>query len=139
MTPYLFVYASLRIGFKNPAYAYITQFFNPAGDAFVKGKFFFNGQVPVAVASDEDIIQGELYELKDSSNFNWAISQLDDYEGLNVEAGEIPLYKREITSVIHNNMPVKAWIYWYNRNTSGMPVIPSSEISSLLQQKKKAD
>ena len=139
MTPYLFVYASLRNGFHSPAYAYITQFFKSTGNAFVKGKFFFNGQVPVAIASDEDIIEGELYELKDIQNFNWAICQLDDYEGLNVEEGEVPLYKREIVTVIHNNVPANAWIYWYNRSTTGMPVIPSSDISNLLQQLKKAD
>ena len=139
MIPYLFVYASLRAGFHSPAYEYITRFFQPAGEAFVKGKFFFTGKTPVAISSDEDVIEGELYKLKDLHDFSWAFSQLDDYEGLNVEEGEVPLYKRELVTVTSSNLSVSAWIYWYNRNTEGLPAIPASEISGLLQQMKKAD
>lgn len=132
MTLFLFVYASLRSGFRNPSYAYISQFFEPAGEATVKGSFFFNGKYPVAISAGNDDIQGELYKLKDPRDFNWAIGQLDDYEGLNVEDGETPLYQREITTVIQNGKPVQAWVYWYNKPVDGMISIPAAEVMRYL-------
>jgi gamma-glutamylcyclotransferase (GGCT)/AIG2-like uncharacterized protein YtfP len=139
MTPYLFVYASLRSGFRSPAYSYITQFFKPAGDAFVHGQFYSVNGTPVAIPATESIIHGELYILKDPDHFKWAMCQLDDYEGLNVEEGDVPLYKREKVIAIKENFPVEAWIYWFNRSVTGMPVVPAEEVTRFfdsIQNKK---
>ena len=136
----LFVYGSLRSGFRSPAYEYISRYFTLLGEATVKGSLFDMGTYPAALpATENNFITGELYNIKSNDEFSWAIGQLDDYEGLNVEEGEVPLYKREIVTVTSSNLPVNAWIYWYNRNTEGLPAIPASEISGLLQQMKKAD
>ena len=134
----LFVYGSLRSGFRNPAYHYLTKYFHLAGDAVVKGKLYDMGDYPAAVATDDDkFISGELYIINNPVEFGWAIAQLDDYEGLNVEAGESPLYKREAVQAFTKGQGSNAWIYWFNGNISGCPEIISGDLMQYLQQKNK--
>jgi gamma-glutamylcyclotransferase (GGCT)/AIG2-like uncharacterized protein YtfP len=133
----LFVYGSLRSGFKSPAYEYISRFFSFIGDAKVRGKLFDLGSYPAGVpADDESFIMGELYTIKHEPEFSWAIGQLDDYEGVTVEPDEIQLYKRDLVDVHINDSVVQAWIYWYNRNVDGKPFIESGDLIQYLQQKK---
>ncbi|MBK5270002.1 MAG: gamma-glutamylcyclotransferase, partial [Bacteroidia bacterium] len=95
---HLFVYGSLRSGFRSSAYEYISRFFNLVGNAKVKGKLYDLGSYPAGIPShDDNFIIGELYEIKEKSEFPWAIGQLDDYEGVNVESDEMQLYRRELT------------------------------------------
>ena len=134
----LFVYGSLRSGFRNPAYHYLTKYFHLAGDALVKGKLFDMGEYPAAVGTDEEkFISGELYVINNPAEFSWAIAQLDDYEGLNVEAGEKPLYKREVVQAFVNGRGSNAWIYWFNGDVQGCPEIVSGDLMQYLQQKNK--
>ena len=136
--PRLFVYGSLRSGFRNPAYAYLTRYFHLLGEAVVRGRLYDNGSYPVALPHDgETFITGELYELNNPREFSWAFEQLDDYEGLNVEAGEKPWYKRELVLAYQNGNPSNAWVYWYNRSVTGMPVIETGDVLKYLQQKNK--
>lgn len=125
----LFVYGSLRSGFKSPAYEYVSRFFDFKGEARVRGKLFDMGSYPAATPSnDNSFIVGELYEIRNADEFSWAIGQLDDYEGVSVEADEVQLYRREITEVYMNNAVTHAWIYWYNGDVSGRPLIPTGDI-----------
>lgn len=134
----LFVYGSLRSGFRNPAYQYLTQHFRLIGEAVVKGKFFDKGEYPVAVpVSEDNFIYGELYELKNPDEFGWVFGQLDDYEGLNTEEGETPWYRRDLVSVYRDGNSSNAWIYWYNRSTEGLPEIPVGDVLAYLQMKYK--
>jgi gamma-glutamylcyclotransferase (GGCT)/AIG2-like uncharacterized protein YtfP len=113
----LFVYGSLRSGFRNPTYEYLTRYFHLLGDAVVKGKLYDMGEYPAAIATNEEkFISGELYAVNDPAEFAWAIAQLDDYEGINVEEGERPLYKREAINAYINGVGSVAWIYWFNGN-----------------------
>ena len=138
VNPRLFVYGSLRSGFRNPAYEYLTRYFHLLGEAVVNGRLYDNGSYPVAQPfAGESYITGELYELNNPSEFSWAIEQLDDYEGLNVEAGEKPLFKRELVVAFQNGISSTAWIYWYNRSITGMPVIETGDVLKYLQQKNK--
>ena len=134
----LFVYGSLRSGFRNPAYEYLTKYFHLLGEAVVQGKFYDKGEHPVAIAStDDSFINGELYESNSPEDFNWAIDQLDDYEGLNVEAGETPMYKRELVNAFQNGAALEAWIYWYNGSVANMKEITAGDVLKYLQQKNK--
>lgn len=136
-TYHLFVYGSLRSGFKSPAYDYISHFFSYVGEAKVKGKLFDMGSYPAGIpANDNGYIVGELYTIKNKMEFSWAIGQLDDYEGVAVEPDEIQLYKREITDVQIGGSTVKSWVYWYNRNVEGRPLIESGDLIQYLQEKK---
>jgi gamma-glutamylcyclotransferase (GGCT)/AIG2-like uncharacterized protein YtfP len=132
----LFVYGSLLSGFKSPAYEYISRFFNLMGKGKVKGKLYDMGEYPAATPCAGDVfIQGETYLIKNESEFSWAIGQLDDYEGITPEAGEVPLYRRELTSVIMDDKTITAWIYWYNGSITGKPHIESGDV--LLWHAKK--
>lgn len=132
----LFVYGSLRSGFRSPVYEYISRFFKFIGDAKVKGSLYDMGSYPAGVAaSGESYIVGELYQAKNEHEFSWAIGQLDDYEGVSVEADEIQLYRREVTDVFINSQVTKAWIYWYNGDISGRPVISSGDLMEYLKNK----
>lgn len=135
-TYYLFVYGSLRSGFKNPAYEYISHFFELIGVARAKGKLYDMGQYPAAVPGGENhYLVGELYRIKDEHEFSWAFGQLDDYEGLDMEPGETPEYRREITEVEFQEKKFQAWIYWYNASTEGCPIIESGDVLKYIQDK----
>lgn len=134
----LFFYSSLRSGFRNPMYHYLTQYFHLKGEAVVKGRFFDKGQYPVALPTTEDhFITGELYEVNNPEEFNWAIEQLDDYEGINTENGEQPLYRRAKVEVYQQGETSVAWIYWFNQSVEGMPFVETGDVFTYMQDKKK--
>ncbi len=138
-SPYLFVYGSLRSGFKNPAYDYLTQYFSFVGEGKVLGHFYEMDNNPVAIPTDDEhFLVGELYKLKNDDEFSWAFEQLDDYEGLHVLAGEIPLYKRSLVAVTQNNHSETAWIYWYNKSVDGLSKIETGDLLEYLQQKNQS-
>lgn len=133
----IFVYGSLRKGFHNPVYEYISRFFKFAGFAKVRGVLVDMGSYPAGIPVTEDqFIIGELYEVKDPAEFSWAIGQLDDYEGVNVEADEEQLYRRELAEVNSEKGKTMAWIYWFNGDTTGKPRLDSGDILDYLQQHK---
>ena len=133
---FVFVYGSLRSGFQSDAYEYISRYFNLFGEAKVKGKLYDTGSYPAAVPVQEYFfIHGELYLIKNENEFSWAIAQLDDYEGVQTEPPELPLYRREIADVFINDAIVPAWIYWYNGDVSGKPEISSGDILDYLKKK----
>jgi gamma-glutamylcyclotransferase (GGCT)/AIG2-like uncharacterized protein YtfP len=131
---YLFVYCSLRSGFRSPAYEYISRFFNYVCEGKVKGLLFDMGSYPAGIpAGDDAFIVGELYSIRDESEFEWAIGQLDDYEGVNVESDEIQLYRRELAEVLTDDKKVLAWMYWFNGDVSDKPAIASGDLMEYLK------
>ena len=126
----LFIYSSLRKGFHQDVFSYITQFFSFVSAAKVKGILSVIGSDPVATPATEDyFIKGELYKLNNEDHFSWVYCQLDDYEGLDSLQGEPSLYRRELTTVYKDDGSVTdAWIYWYNGDVSGTPIISSGDI-----------
>jgi gamma-glutamylcyclotransferase (GGCT)/AIG2-like uncharacterized protein YtfP len=112
----LFVYGSLRSGFHHSVYAYISRYFIFDGMGTVQGKLYDMGEYPGAIpGTDNYFITGELYHIAQEEEFDQAMEQLDDYEGLLVEPREIPLFRREPVNVLFKNTTVIAWMYWYNR------------------------
>jgi len=133
---FVFAYGSLRSGFHSDAYEYISRYFNFFGQAKVKGKLFDLGEYPAAIpVPEEAFIYGELYLVKNESEFSWAIAQLDDYEGVLAEPHEQPLYRREIADIFINDAIVPAWIYWYNGDINGKPEINSGDMLDYLKKK----
>ena len=134
---YLFVYGSLRSGFRSPVYEYISRFFTFVGEGKVRGKLFDMGSYPAGIpTNDNSFIVGELYLANNANEFSWAIGQLDDYEGVTVEPDEVQLYRREITEVHINGQVTHAWIYWYHGDVTGRPLIASGDLMEYMQQKK---
>lgn len=134
---YLFVYSSLMKGFKSREYDYISQYFCFVSNGKVKGILSDLGHIPVATPSSEGhFIKGELYQIKNTEDFSFAIGQLDDYEGVRPEADEIQLYKRELTTVYkEDESAVNAWIYWYQGDVAGKPVITSGDVMEYIRSK----
>src|SRR5690606_28796804 len=97
----LFVYGSLRSGFPNTAYEYISRYFQLVSPGEIKGALYDMGEYAVAVpAAGDGTIKGELYQIKDPDEFYWALGQLDDYEGVSPEPGETALYRRDQAEVL---------------------------------------
>ena len=134
----LFVYGSLRSGFKHPAYEYISRYFTLIGDAKVKGKLYYMGSYPAAIPTDDAFfIVGELYQLKNEKEFDWAFEQLDDYEGVHTENNEQSLYVRQQVTVFVQGETTTAWMYWYNAPIDDQPLIASGDVIEFIQHKSK--
>lgn len=126
---FLFVYGTLRSGFKHASYQYISKYFSLVGNAKVKGYLYDLGTYPAAKPTlNEAFIIGELYAIKNEAELYWAIEQLDDYEGLHVTEGKAALYKRELADVFISNTTLKAWVYWFNGEVEGKKIIASGDI-----------
>jgi len=126
---HLFVYGSLLSGFHHPAYTYVSRYFTLIAKATTFGNIYDMGEYPGAVpAQPPALINGELYKVNHTDEFSFAIKQLDDYEGFLVEAGEIPLFRREPVNVMHDTIITSSWIYWYNRDVEGKTVIPNGDV-----------
>jgi len=135
----LFVYGSLRSGFRSSAYEYISRYFDLVGEAKVKGELYDLGSYPAAKPTNNSkFIIGELYRIRNEKEFTWAIGQLDDYEGVSVDFDEMQLYRREITEVHIDNKVTNAWIYWYVGDVKDKPVIDSGDVLQYMEQKKQS-
>ncbi len=133
----LFVYGSLRSGFRSPAYEYISRYFDFSGEARVKGVLYDMGDYPAAKPfNGERYIVGELYTAREADEFEWAIGQLDDYEGTSTEGNEDPLYRRNMAEIYLGNEVVPAWIYWYTGDVAGRPEIPSGDLLEYMKNRK---
>lgn len=130
LSKHLFVYSSLLKGFHKSSYHYITQFFSFVSNAKVKGiASEVEDELFASPSGNNSFIEGELYQLNDENDFSYVIGQLDDYEGLIVEQGEKPAYRRELTTVYKDDgEPTEAWIYWFNGDVSGKPIAATDNI-----------
>ncbi len=134
----LFVYGSLRSGFQSNAYHYISHYFTLLGHATVNGRLYDLGEYPAALPAPgaDSLIHGELYDLNEKNAFGWVFGQLDDYEGVVTEEGETAMYRRELVTANINGQEAIAWIYWYNGDVTGKPVVPSGDIIEYFRNKK---
>jgi len=79
-----------------------------------------------------------MYAIKNEDEFDWAVAQLDDYEGVDAEDDETPLFKRALTEVhLNNDKKLRAWVYWFNGDISGKRVITSGDTLQYYQEKNK--
>jgi gamma-glutamylcyclotransferase (GGCT)/AIG2-like uncharacterized protein YtfP len=119
----LFVYGSLRSGLHNSIYTHISRYFVLDGMGSVQGKLYDLGQYPGAVhTTEESFITGEVYHIAQAEDFAWAMSYLDDYEGV-----ELSLFRRERVHVLFRNTTIIAWIYWYNGVVTDQTLIESGD------------
>ncbi len=133
---YLFVYGSLRSGFPSAAFQLMSPYFKLVAEAKVKGKLYDLGDYPAGIpTAEEKYIVGELYKANSEEEFNWAISQLDDYEGVYPEEGEEQQYQRAVTTVIADGNEYTSWIYWYKGDTEGKPLIESGDVFEYARRK----
>ncbi|MCH5600345.1 gamma-glutamylcyclotransferase family protein [Niabella ginsengisoli] len=136
---FLFVYGSLLSGFKSPAYEYISKYFKLKGEALVKGTIYDMGTFPVGTPVDTGrFIKGELYEIKNPKELSFILAQLDDYEGLYPDDGEDIYYKRDLVETnLESGENIIAWIYWYNKDVEGKPIVESDNMMDYLAGKQE--
>ncbi len=133
---HLFVYGSLRSGFRSEAYTYVSRYFSLVGNGVVKGRLYDLGSYPAAVPAEGDsFVHGELYLAKSVEEFSWAIGQLDDYEGVKGDEEGPALYRREPAEVFIDGKTVTAWIYWYSGSVEGAPQILSGDLLEYIRNK----
>jgi gamma-glutamylcyclotransferase (GGCT)/AIG2-like uncharacterized protein YtfP len=126
---HIFVYGTLRSDYHHKAHSYIARYFTLKGMACVRGKLYDCIEYPAGMPDEENFfITGELYVIKDASEFVQALQELDEYEGSYDSPGEPALFRRETVNVLFEAEEVQAWIYWYNRPITGCPRIISGDI-----------
>jgi gamma-glutamylcyclotransferase (GGCT)/AIG2-like uncharacterized protein YtfP len=98
------------------------------GTATIQGKLYDLGEYPAAIPTEENnFITGELYRIRRKEELFLVMDMLDEYEGMHVEPGEIPLFRRETVTVTIEKMTTVAWIYWYNREVEEARLIESGD------------
>lgn len=122
---YLFVYGSLKKGFRNKARMELRKNSSFAGDAMLNGRLFLIEDYPGAAKSKagnkKDIIYGELYRIRNQRHL---FSILDEFEECSKRFPEPTLFKREICKVnTEAGRQIMAWVYIYNRETAGLQQI----------------
>jgi gamma-glutamylcyclotransferase (GGCT)/AIG2-like uncharacterized protein YtfP len=133
----VFVYGSLRKGFNSPAYNYISHYFDHINNGKIQGLLYDLGTYPAALPCDEQrYIVGELYGIRNADEFEWAMAQLDDYEGVDASYDEPAEYRRALVDVqLDDGSTGQAWVYWYAGSVEGKPIVPSGDVLQYLQEK----
>lgn len=138
---HLFVYGTLRSGGRAPASlrGLLRARGRKVGEGVVEGRLHHAGTYPAAVPvrGDEDPadggedgngegppeIRGALHVLEESDE---VLRALDGYEGVQPDAGG--LFRRDVVQVrMDGGRTRQAWIYWYNRDPEGLPVIEGGD------------
>lgn len=86
MTPFLFVYGTLRSGFENEYARMLRAGSEFVGEAEVTGSLRAVGEYTALVAEGEGVVRGELYRMREPEKL---LRVLDDYEGGEYERIEI--------------------------------------------------
>lgn len=128
----LFVYGTLRPDGSAPREARraLEAGSEPVGVARVRARLFVagGGRYPAAVPTGADRwIRGHLYRLEEPDR---VLPALDRYEGCRPDG--TGLYRREVTEARlaeerGERSPRRAWIYVYNRDTSGLVEIEDGD------------
>ena len=117
----IFVYGTLRNGMLNQVVPLLSSYVHIDSKGFVNGKLFDTGEFPAAKPNklSKTRIYGEVLMI-DDGKIEKVLNVLDDYEEIDEKAPQKSLFRRKIVDVnITNGKKVKAWIYWYNKNTKG--------------------
>jgi len=124
---YLFVYGTLRRGLKPGKLLMTEGHVEYVGWALMQGKLFEIGGYPGAVLSEEpgDQIKGEVFLLNEPHT---VLARLDEYEGCGPGDPEPQEYKRlKYDVVLEDGGLLCAWVYLFNRPTTGLTRIASGD------------
>jgi gamma-glutamylcyclotransferase (GGCT)/AIG2-like uncharacterized protein YtfP len=126
MSPYLFVYGTLRRDAQHPMARYLNQQAQWIGPASYQGKLYKVADYPAVVASSNpaDKVYGDVYQLLSADLW----SRLDDYEECSPSFPTPTEYQRLLQTVyLSNGEVISAWVYLYNHPISGLKVIESGD------------
>ncbi len=138
MTPYLFVYGTLRKCFSNPSAEFIQLQADYVSDACIQGCLYEVDSYPGLVISDaqEETVKGEVYYLRDPSG---VLARLDDYEECSDRYAPPHEYVRQKCSVLCvDESLLVAWVYLYARDVSCLEHIVCGDYAEFLSLKNSA-
>lgn len=124
---YLFVYGTLRPSAGHEMNAVLEQHGDLVGRGKIPGILYDVGRYPGAVKSSgtRAFVRGDLYVLRNPER---ALKLLDRYEGRDEKKPRSGEFKRSRVLVsLGGGKTVKAWIYLYNRSTTGLTRIRSGD------------
>ncbi|MFO7823411.1 MAG: gamma-glutamylcyclotransferase family protein [Cyclobacterium sp.] len=123
----LFVYGTLRKGFKHPMGKFLEEEADYLGTGHIPGLLFDLGPYPVAVTSakQDQQVFGDVYAFTENSDL---LSILDDYEGLGEVLETGVTFERKLMLVnLVNGHPLKAWVYLHTGYIDHMIPISSGD------------
>ena len=133
MSDHLFVYGTLLRETDHPR-AGLLAYEDRLGHGRIAGELFDTGRFPAAVPSDDPgrTVRGAVHELR---NPEVKLKRLDEEEG---NAGEdADLFRRERVAVaMDDGRTVEAWVYFWNRPTTGLTPIPSGDYVAHLKERR---
>lgn len=133
---YLFVYGTLRTGFKHAVKREIRNDVEWLGESSIRGKLYDIGKYPGALRvtdSGSGFIKGEVLKMKHPKK---VLRILDEYEGFDPDAPVKSEYFRD-QELIHlpDGKEIKAWVYWYNLPIAGKRRIRHKDYLDYLKKK----
>ena len=124
---YIFVYGTLRAAPDHDMSRVLERHADFVGRGRIPGILYDVGPYPGAVrkSGTRASVRGDVYRLRDSER---ALPILDRYEGWNETKRRSAEFKRSRILVdLGAGKKVRAWIYLYNRPTTGLPRIRSGD------------
>ena len=105
-----------------------------AGRGRIKGKLYDLGEYPGAIADAEQVVRGEVYELRSPDDAVKILDELDEYEGYFPLRPKKSLFVRRVTSVVMDDGGnTKAWVYFFNGPVDENDLIPGGDYRSNLK------
>lgn len=127
MSEFLFVYGTLRQNVQHPMHQLLAQQAHFVAMARYQARLYQISYYPGAVPSNDiaDQVLGELYQLLQPVVL---LPLLDEYEECGEGFAQPQEYRRELQQVtLDNGASLSAWVYVYNRSTSGLKQIRSGD------------
>ena len=127
MQQYLFVYGTLRHNVKHPMHQLLAQQARFVAMARYQAVLYQVSYYPGAVPSNDiaDQVLGEMYQILQPEK---VLPLLDNYEECGPGFAQPQEYRRELQQVmLDNGASLSAWVYIYNRDTSGLKQILSGD------------
>ena len=128
---YLFVYGTLLKGMPTPMANFLGENASYIGEAYVPGLLVDLGRYPGAIYQPdaETLIYGHVFYLNKPDA---TLKILDRYEDAGIGQGSRTEYRREQVPVMMGDEAILCWIYLYNLDPIGLPVIPEGNYLEFL-------
>lgn len=130
MSEYLFVCGTLLPELVPDHLREMVSAFKPLGEATVRGRLYDLGEYPGAVLDEnaDSLVHGRVFQLPDDPE---VLVALDDYECVEANDLAASLFIRNTAKAkMSDGGEVVCWIYTYNRDVTGKPLIDTGDYLS---------
>ena len=121
----VFFYGTLLPQHTPPAMRRVVARLRLLGEGSVRGRLYDLGDYPGAVLDDasDKRVYGAVFQLPDRSTI---LDELDRYEGYDAASPSLCLFVRRRYPVELSDCNIlECWVYEYNGNSAGVPIIAS--------------